>query len=373
MSTTTAAPFPLPSRADHVGSLLRPARLTAARAQAKAGAITAAQLRDIQQDCIREAVAGLEATGMRAITDGEFSRDWWHIDFISGLEGVSSYPDPGVANFKGFEAHDLPPIMSVAGRIRRTRPVFVDHFRFLRSVTGGVAKQTIPSPAMLMLRGGYRAIAKEADTDRAAFWDDLGAAYRAEIADFAAAGCNYLQIDDTTYSLLCDDAFRTMVRNRGDDPDALVHDFADAVNLAIRDRPAGMTIAMHTCRGNFQSSWVAEGSYERIAEAVFNRIGVDAFFLEYDSDRAGGFEPLRFMPKDKCVVLGLVSTKVPQLESKDLLKRRIDEAARYVPLERLALSPQCGFASTYHGNKVTVDDQWAKLRLVVEVAQEVWG
>lgn len=365
--------IPLPARADHVGSLLRPERLTKARAQAKAGAISAAQLRDVQESCVRDAVKGLEATGIQAITDGEFTRDWWHIDFLTGLQGVSSYPDPGVANFKGFKAEDMPPIMTVAGKIRRAKPVFVDYFRFLKSTTSRIAKQTLPSPAMLLLRGGYPALSKDAYPDRAQYWEDLAAAYRAEIRDLAAAGCTYLQIDDTSYSLLCDDKFRQMVKSRGEDPDELVRTFVQVVNLSLRDRPPGMSIAMHTCRGNFQSSWVAEGSYEKIAEAVFNQVGVDAFFLEYDTDRAGGFEPLRFMPKDRCVVLGLVSTKVPQLESKDLLKRRIDEAAKYVPKERLALSPQCGFASTYHGNKVTVDDQWAKLRLVVEVANEVWS
>lgn len=366
------ASFPLPSRADHVGSLLRPARLTTARAQAKTGSITPAQLREVEEACVREAVRGLESTGMQSITDGEFSRDWWHIDFLAALDGVSSYPDPGVANFKGFRAEDMPPIMSVAGKIRRTRPVFVDFFRFLKTTTRRSAKQTLPSPAMLLLRGGYRALSKDAYPDRAQFWEDLGAAYRAEIADLAAAGCTYLQIDDTSYSLLCDDKFRAMVRARGEDPDELVHTYAHAVNLALRDRPPGMTVAMHTCRGNFQSSWVAEGSYERVAETVFNEAAVDVLFLEYDTDRAGGFEPLRFMPNNKFVVLGLVSTKVPSLESKDALKRRIDEATKFVPLERVALSPQCGFASTYHGNKVTVDDQWAKLRLVVEVANDVW-
>ena len=369
---TSAASFPLPSRADHVGSLLRPERLKTARAQARNGSITREQLRVVQEACVREVVGGLESTGMQVITDGEFSRDWWHIDFLAAFEGVSNFPDPGVANFKGFRAEDMPPIMSVAGPIRRTKPAFVDFFRFLKGTTRRTIKQTLPSPAMLLLRGGYAALDRTAYPDPAQLWEDLGAAYRAELTELAAAGCTYVQIDDTSYSLLCDDKFRAMVRARGEDPDLLVQTYVHAVNLALRDRPPGMTVAMHTCRGNFQSSWVAEGSYERVAETVFNQVAVDTFFLEYDSDRAGGFEPLRFMPDDKFVVLGLVSTKVPSLESKDVLKRRIDEAAKFVPLERLALSPQCGFASTYHGNKVTLDDQWAKLRLVVEVADEVW-
>lgn len=258
---TTA--FPLPSRADHVGSLLRPQRLTAARAQARAGSITRGHLRMIEEECVREVVQGLESTGMQSITDGEFTRDWWHIDFLSAFDGVSNFPDPGVANFKGFRAEDLPPIMSVAGKIRRTKPVFVDYFKFLKTTTRRTAKQTLPSPAMLLMRGGYPALSKEAYPDRARFWEDLGAAYRAEIADLAAAGCTVLQIDDTSYSMLCDDNFRAMVRRRGEDPDELVHVYAHVVNLAVRDRPPGMTIAMHTCRGNFQSSWCLGLSRQR--------------------------------------------------------------------------------------------------------------
>ena len=362
-----------PFRADHVGSLLRPAELAEARAKAKRGEITVDALRAVQDKCIREAVARQEATGIQAITDGEFRRDWWHVDFLSGFGGVDSRPDPGVANFKGLGTEDLPPIMSVTGKVRRVKPVFLDHFKFLKSITTKTPKMTVPAPAMLHHRGGYPSISKEAYPDRAQFWVDVGRAYSEEIRDFHAAGCTYLQIDDTSYSMLCDANFREMVKKRGDNPDELVHTYANAINLAIANRPAGMTVTMHTCRGNFQSSWVAEGGYEAVAETVFNEVKVDGFFLEYDSERAGGFEPLRFMPKDKIVVLGLITTKLAALEAKDMLRRRIEEATKYVPLENLCLSPQCGFASTYHGNKVTAEDQWRKLELVVEVAREVWG
>jgi len=251
--------------------------------------------------------------------------------------------------------------------------VFVDHFKFLKSVTKNTPKMTIPAPAMLHHRGGRNSVSKEAYPDMAEFWDDVGRAYQEEIRDLVAAGCTYLQIDDTSYSMLCDEKFRAMTVTRGDNPSELVHTYAAAINKALAGRPAGLNVTMHTCRGNFMSSWVASGGYDTVAEAVFNEVKVDGFFLEYDSDRAGGFEPLRFMPKDKKVVLGLVTSKSPVLESKDLLKRRIDEAAKYVPLENLCLSPQCGFASTHHGNKLTAEDQWKKLRLIVEVAEEVWG
>jgi len=363
----------LPFRADHVGSLLRPAELAEARVKAKRGEITADALRAVQDRCIREAVTRQEATGMQAITDGEFRRDWWHVDFLSGLDGVETKPDPGVAAFKGISNEDMPPIMFVAKKLKRTKPIFVEHFKFLKSIVKHTPKMTIPAPAMLHHRGGRNSVSTTAYPDVAEMWVDVGRAYAEEIRDLHAAGCNYLQIDDTSYSMLCDSAFREMTKKRGDDPEKLVHTYAAAINRAIADRPAGMAITMHTCRGNFMSSWVASGGYDSVAEAVFNEIKVDGFFLEYDSDRAGGFEPLRFMPKNKRVVLGLVSSKLPELESKDALKRRIEEASRFVPLENLCLSPQCGFASTHHGNKLTAEQQWKKLELVVEVAREVWG
>jgi len=369
MSNSAQIPF----RADHVGSLLRPAELAEARAKAKRGEISSDALREVQDRCIREAVARQEAVGLQAITDGEFRRDWWHVDFLSGLDGVETRRDPGVAAFQGIPNEEMPPIMFVARKLTRTRPIFVEHFRFLKSVTSRTPKMTIPAPAMLHHRGGRNSVSTEAYPDIEELWSDVGRAYGEEIRDLHAAGCRYLQIDDTSYSMLCDSGFRDMTRKRGDDPERLVHTYAAAINRAIAERPEGMAITMHTCRGNFMSSWVASGGYDSVAEAVFNEIKVDGFFLEYDSDRAGGFEPLRFMPKTKRVVLGLVSSKLPELESKDALKRRIDEAARYVPLENLCLSPQCGFASTHHGNKLSADEQWNKLKLVVEVAHEVWG
>ena len=362
-----------PFRADQVGSLLRPAELHEARAKFKRGELPRDALTAIEDKCIREAVARQEAVGIQAVTDGEFRRDWWHVDFLAGFGGVETKPDPGVAAFQGIKVEDMPPIMFVAQKLRRTKPVFVDHFKFLKSVTKNTPKMTIPAPAMLHHRGGRNSVSKEAYPDMAEFWDDVGRAYQEEIRDLVAAGCTYLQIDDTSYSMLCDEKFRAMTVTRGDNPSELVHTYAAAINKVLTGRPAGLNVTMHTCRGNFMSSWVASGGYDTVAEAVFNEVKVDGFFLEYDSDRAGGFEPLRFMPKDKKVVLGLVTSKSPVLESKDLLKRRIDEAAKYVPLENLCLSPQCGFASTHHGNKLTAEDQWKKLRLIVEVAEEVWG
>jgi len=362
-----------PFRADQVGSLLRPPELARARARAKAAEISAEELKSVQDRCIREVVAKQEAIGLQSITDGEFRRDWWHIDFLAGFDGVSARPDPGVAGFKGIDVSEMPPIMGVNGRISRTRPIFVEHFRFLRSLARQTPKMTLPAPAVLHLRGGSAGIDRTVYPDLARFWDDVAQAYRAEIRDLGAAGCTYLQIDDTTYAMLCDASYRAMVAKRGDDPAQLVQTYARAVNAAIAARPPGMAVTMHTCRGNFMSSWVASGGYEAVAETVFNTVAVDGFFLEYDSHRAGGFEPLRFMPRGKKVVLGLVTTKTPELESKDALKRRIDEAAKLVPLDRLCLSPQCGFASTHHGNRLSEDDQWRKLELIVEVAHEVWG
>ena len=334
-----------PFRADHVGSLLRPPR--------------------VDKDAIREVVARQEAIGLQGITDGEFSRQWWHLDFLSQLDGVTLRENPG-PRFGGTE--EQPPIPIVTGKVRYVRPVMVDDFRFLKSCTRRTAKFTIPSPSMLHLRAGRKGIAYD-DLDE--FWADAAAAYRAAIAEFAKAGCTYLQLDDVAFAYLCDPKIRDTCRKNGDDPDALPARYARTIREAVKDRPAGMTIAMHTCRGNFKSAWVAEGGYEPVAEAMFSS-GVDAFFMEFDTERAGGFEPLRFVPRDKTVVLGLVSSKTPQLESKDFLKRRIDQASRYVPLERLCLSPQCGFSSTHHGNKLTPDEQWRKLSLVVETASEVW-
>jgi 5-methyltetrahydropteroyltriglutamate--homocysteine methyltransferase len=309
-----------------------------------------------------------EAIGLEAVTDGEFSRKWWHLDFLEQLEGVTVAQNPG-PKFGGTE--EQPPIPNVTGKLRYSRPVMIDDFTFLKSTTTKTAKFTIPSPSMLHLRAGRAGISKTAYPDIDEFWDDAAKAYRAAIAAFAKAGCTYLQLDDVAFAYLCDPKIRERCRQNGDDPAALPSKYAETIRKAIDGRPAGMTITMHTCRGNFKSAWVAEGGYEPVAEAMFGS-GVDGFFMEFDTERAGGFEPLRFVPKGKKVVLGLVTSKSPEMESKDLLKKRIDQAAKYVPLEDLCLSPQCGFSSTHHGNKLTEDEQWRKLGRVVEVAREVW-
>ena len=368
MTQRTRPPF----RADHVGSLLRPAELAEARVKAKRGEITPEQLRALQDKHIREAVAKQESVGMQVVTDGEFRRDWWHIDFIHGFDGVELAAGDAYGDAKFKNTEEQPPFMIVAGKIRRTKPSMLEHFKFLKSLTKRTPKFTMPSPAMLHARGD-RASLKKIYPDLDEFWADLTQAYREEIADLYKAGCRYLQIDDTTIAMMGDPKVQENFRKLGDDPKKDNAMYADAVNAAIRDVPDDMTVAIHTCRGNFKSTWLASGSYDYVAETVFSRLEVDAFFLEYDTDRAGGFEPLRHVPKGKMVVLGLVSSKVPELENKDDLKRRIEAAAKVIPLENLCLSPQCGFSSTHHGNKLTADDQWRKLGLVLEVSKSVWG
>ena len=358
-----------PFRADQVGSLLRPAWLAQAREQWKAGALEAAALKEIEDRAVREAVARQEAIGLQGVTDGEFRRDWWHLDFLSQLDGVTTTRNPG-PKFGGTE--EQPPIPTVTGKIGCSRPIMVDHFAFLKSATRRTAKMTIPSPSMLHLRGGRASISKDVYPELGAFWSDVAAAYQKAIANFAAAGCSYLQLDDVAFAYLCDPKIRANCVANGDDPAALPRSYAGTINRALENRPAGMTVTMHTCRGNFKSAWVAEGGYEPVAEAMFST-DLDGYFMEFDSARAGTFEPLRALPAGKKVVLGLVTTKLGELESKDLLRRRIDEAARFVPLENLCLSPQCGFSSTHHGNALSEDEQWRKLELVVEVAKQVWG
>jgi 5-methyltetrahydropteroyltriglutamate--homocysteine methyltransferase len=348
-----------PFRADQVGSLLRPPPLALARKNNDLGT---------QQRLIREVVAKQEAIGLESITDGEFSRDWWHLDFLAGLEGVTVRENPG-PKFGGTE--EQPPIPAVTGKLRYAKPVMVDDFSFLRSVTRRTAKFTIPSPSMLHLRAGRAGISRQIYPDLAEFWADAAAAYRAAIAAFAAAGCTYLQLDDVAFAYLCDPKIRETCRRNGDDPETLPRTYADTINRALEGRPSGMAITMHTCRGNFKSAWVAEGGYEPVAEAMFST-AVDGFFMEFDSARAGGFEPLRFMPRGKKAVLGLVSSKTGKLESREELKRKLDEAQKFVPLDDLCLSPQCGFSSTHHGNQLTEDEQWRKLERVVEVAKEIW-
>ena len=358
-----------PFRADQVGSLLRPKELAQAKEKFRKDEISSDELKALEDKCIREAVQKQEEIGLQAITDGEMRRDWWHLDFMTQLDGVTAVVNPG-PRFGGTE--EQPPIPSVTGKIGCSKPIFVDAFRFLKQNTKQTAKLTIPSPAMLHLRGGRGSISKVAYPDLDEFWADTAAAYRKAIRQLADAGCTYLQLDDVSFSYLCDPKIQETCRKNGDDPARLPRTYADAASAALKDRPAGMTVTMHTCRGNFKSSWVASGGYEPVAEAMFSS-AVDGFFMEFDSERAGSFEPLRFLPKDKKVVLGLVTTKVGELETKDSLVRRIKEAERFVPLENLCLSPQCGFSSTHHGNALSMDEQWKKLGRVVEVAREVWG
>ena len=359
-----------PFRAEHVGSLLRPAELHQARAKARAGALSADDLRAVEDRLIRAAVARQEAIGLVLATDGEYRRDFWHLDFLRQLDGVGLAAPVGMT----FKAEDVPPMATITGPVRCARPIMTEHFAFLRSVVRtATPKLTIPSPAMLHLRGGRNAISRTAYPDLAAFWADAAAAYRTAIAHIAAAGCTYLQVDDVSWAYLCDAKVRDNFRVNGDDPATLPRAYADAITAALAGRPPGLTVTMHTCRGNFRSAWFAQGGYaDEVVEAMFS-IPVDAYFMEWDTERAGGFAPLRLLPPDRLVVLGLVTTKSGALESKDALRRRIDEAAKYVPLERLCLSPQCGFASTHHGNALTEDEQWRKLERVVDVARDVWG
>jgi 5-methyltetrahydropteroyltriglutamate--homocysteine methyltransferase len=362
----TRAPF----RADHVGSLLRPESLARARASWRAGQLSADALREQEDAAILEIVRRQEAIGLKAVTDGEFRRDWWHLDFLSQLDGVTLKRNEG-PKFQIAGQSEQPPIATVTGRIGCSRPIMADHFAFLKSVTARTPKMTIPSPSMLHLRGGRAAISREAYPDLDTFWADVAAAYRKAIAHLYAAGCRYLQLDDITFAYLCDPKIQANCRANGDDPAALPHTYARVIDEALRDRPADLRVTIHTCRGNFRSAWVAEGGYDPVVEAMFST-AVDGYFMEFDSTRSGGFEPLRALPGGKRVVLGLVTTKLGELEDKDTLVRRIDEAARFVPLDRLCLSPQCGFSSTHHGNALSQDDQWAKLARVVEVAREVW-
>ena len=359
--------------ADHVGSLLRPAELRQARAAVRQGKMDSSALRAVEDKCIREAVALQEGIGLKIVTDGEFRRDWWHIDFLHGFQGVKlsesgdAYRD---AKFKDTE--EQPPTMMIQGKIRRPRPSMLDHFCFLKSVATGVPRFTMPSPAMLHGRADRNSL-KETYPDIDEFWADLAEAYRAEIRDLYGAGCRYIQIDDTTIAMMADPAVQERFLKMGDDPRKTTDIYADAVNAALRDVPGDLTVGIHTCRGNFKSTFLASGGYDYVADIVFSKLNVDSYFLEYDTERAGSFDPLRFMPKNKKVVIGLVSSKFPTMERKDDLKRRIDEVAKFVPLENVGISPQCGFSSTHHGNLMTVDQQVAKLRLCVETASEIWS
>jgi 5-methyltetrahydropteroyltriglutamate--homocysteine methyltransferase len=362
-----------PFRADHVGSLLRPRELVEARAARKAGTLSPEALRAVEDRCIQAAIRKQEELGLRAATDGEYRRAFWHFDFVSGLAGVELYEPEQKIQFKG--GLPLPLALRVTGKIGWSKPVMVDDFRFVAShVKSAMPKMTIPSPSVVHFRGGRQAIDPKTYPDMDMFFADLGEAYHDAVAAFGAAGCRYLQLDEVNIAYLCDPEQISGLKARGEHVENLLSIYAGMLNRAIEGRPDGMAISMHLCRGNFRSHWVASGGYEPVAEVLFNQINADAYFMEYDSDRAGGFEPLRFVPRgDKVVVLGLVTSKSGELESKDELKRRIDQAAKYLPLEQLALSPQCGFASTEEGNTLTEVEQWAKLHLCIDVAREVWG
>ncbi|MGE0540167.1 MAG: 5-methyltetrahydropteroyltriglutamate--homocysteine S-methyltransferase [Dehalococcoidia bacterium] len=370
MALRTTPPF----RADHVGSFLRPPELLAAREQFQHGAISREDLRAVEDEAIRGIVQFEEEAGLQGITDGEFRRTFFHTDFLEQLDGVEVRGGLAGRFHSAAGAVDFaPPVMYVTAKLRHARPIQVADFTFLKSVTSRLPKVSIPSPTMLHFRGGRNAISREAYPDLEAFFEDVAACYRDEIAALGAAGCTYLQLDDTNLAYLCDTGMREGARARGDDPDELPRRYARLINAAIAERPAGMTICIHLCRGNFRSAWAAEGGYEPVAEVLFNELAVDGYFLEYDDARSGDFTPLRFVPQNKIVILGLVTTKVGQLESKDDLKRRIEEASHSIPLDQLCLSPQCGFSSTVHGNEIARESQDAKLRLIVETAREVWG
>jgi methionine synthase II (cobalamin-independent) len=361
-----------PFRADHVGSLLRPEALKSARGQWLDGKFAAAELAALEDAAIREAVAMQESVGLHSITDGEFRRTSFHFDFLGKIEGVSAVlgraPDASAPAGQAFQ----PPQLKVTGKLRLAEPIEVDGFKFLKSVTARTPKMTIPSPTML-LRGGRGAVSEAAYPDLEPYYADVVKVYGEELRALADAGCRYVQFDDTNFAYLCDQRMRQAMRDRGEDPEALPHRYVDLINRVIREKPAGMAISVHLCRGNMAGRWAAEGGYEPIAEPVFGRLAVDGYFLEYESARAGGFEPLRFMPKDKRVILGLVSSKVPEMETKDQLKRRVDEAGKFLAVGQMGLSPQCGFASGYQGNPVTADIERRKLALVVETAADIWG
>jgi 5-methyltetrahydropteroyltriglutamate--homocysteine methyltransferase len=374
MKQTAKPPF----RADHVGSLLRPAELLAAREKRQLGVLSDIELRAIEDQCIRDVVKMQERIGLYGITDGEFRRTLWHADFLSKIEGVvvkeGVAPNAG-RDFQGSnEVQRSPTRFETVGKLRRgATGLEIENFKFLKSIVQQTAKLSIPSPSLLHFRGGRSAVDRQAYPDMADFFADLARAYREEIAGLAEVGCTYLQIDDTNLAYLCDPKMRDSARKIGENPDRLPMLYAQLINECITDRPATMTVCTHLCRGNFASAWVAEGGYDPVAEVLFNELKVDGYFLEFDSPRAGNFAPLRYLPPGKRLNLGLVTTKSGELEKADDLKRRIDQASKVVPLEQLGISPQCGFSSTVLGNKLTVEEEIAKLSLVVDVARQVWG
>jgi len=372
MSTPTPH---LPARYDHVGSFLRPKYLLEAREQKAKGEITPEQLRKVEDKAITEIVKFQEDVGLKSITDGEFRRTYFHIDFLEQIGGVEVGIPVTVQRPDGSQEL-APPVMKVVDKVRHVKDIQLADFQYLKSQVsaGNTPKVTIPSPTMLHFRGGRAGISRQHYPElEPEFYQDVANAYGDELRSLAAAGCTYVQMDDTNLAYLCDEKMREAARQRGDDPNELPHRYAKFINLVVAQKPAGMTLAMHLCRGNFKSTHAASGNYEPVAEALLKEMNLDAYFMEYDDIRSGDFKPLRFLPKGKTVVLGLVTTKFGTLEDKDELKHRIEQAAKYAPLEQLALSPQCGFSSTVHGNDIAVEAQRTKLRLVIETAQEVWG
>ncbi len=364
----TRAPF----RADEVGSLLRPQRIKEARARLEKGEIKADELRRIEDIEIEKVVHKQQQIGLKLATDGEFRRSWWHFDFLCALDGIVMKQIEHGIQFAGVQTKAERP--DIVGKIGFSGHPMIDHYEFLAANTRVVPKMTIPSPTLLHFRFGRASIPQAVYPDLDVFFDDLGRTYAKVVRAFYDAGCRYLQLDDTIWAFLCSEKERAQSRQRGDNPDELPGKYAAMINLALAAKPADMTITTHICRGNFRSTWISEGGYEPVAEVLFGQLNYDGFFLEYDTERAGGFEPLRFVPKgNKQIVLGLVSSKLGALEKKDDLKRRIEEATKYVALDQLCLSPQCGFASTEEGNVLSEDEQWAKLRMIVELADEVWG
>ena len=360
-----------PFRADHVGSLLRPAALREARARSAKGEISAAQLKAVEDREISRVIKKQEEVGLQAITDGEFRRSWWHLDFLWGLDGAEHYVmDQGIS-FQGMQTRAEG--ARIVSKVGFTNHPMIKHFEFIKANTKSTPKFTIPAPSALYGRTGRASVTEKAYPSLDQFFSDLGKAYGKAARAFANAGCRYLQLDEVFIAMLCDPQYRAKQKERGDDPVKLANIYADLINAAMSDIPNDMTITMHMCRGNYRSTFMGSGGYEQVAEVLFNRIKVHGYFMEYDSERAGAFDPLRMVPKDRTVVLGLVTTKTGQLESKDQIKRRIDEAAKFIGLDQLCLSPQCGFASSEEGNTLAEDEQWAKLGMIVKVAEEVWG
>ena len=367
MSMRTVPPF----RADHVGSLLRPDALKQARAQFAKGEIEAAALKAVEDREIERVIKSQEEVGLQGVTDGEFRRSWWHLDFLWGLDGIEKHVmDTGIA-FAGVNTRNEG--LKVTGKVGFSGHPMIEHFKFVAAHTKRTPKITIPAPSAAYGRPLPTPIDRKIYPKLDAFFDDLGQAYKKAVRAFADAGCRYLQLDEVFIAMLCDPKYRQQMKDRGDDPQKLGELYGDLINMAMSDIPSDMRITMHLCRGNYKSTFMGTGGYEAEQDILFNRIKVHGYFMEYDSDRAGGFEPLRLVPKDRQIVLGLVTTKTGRLESKDDLKRRIEEASKYIPLDQLCLSPQCGFASTEEGNTLAEDEQWAKLRMIVELAEEVWG